>query len=154
MMRCMAMIQSMMRRAAAVAVVLAWCGGASAESRPDTVARWGLLGTWTIDCAKGPSRENAHDTYVRRGTNVFLERNGGDYQDSNRLLDASISPDGLLQLRIEFKKFSQTRAISTVKGPDGRIRVLTNHDTKGSYSVKNGKFVSNDSPTLCMTRCR
>jgi hypothetical protein len=31
---------------------------------------------------------------------------------------------------------------------------MTNHDTKGSYSVKDGKFVSNDSPTPWLTRCR
>ncbi len=148
------MIRSIVRHAAVCAVALTWSGAVFAQSIPDTVARWKMLGTWALECSKPPSRDNTYENFVKRGTNVFLERNGGDYKDSNRVLAASITPEGLLELRIEFKAFSQTRVNVFVKGPDGRKRAMTNHDTKGSYSVKDGKFVSSNNQTSWMTRCR
>lgn len=89
------MTRSILRLAAVVTALLVLPAASAADSIPDTVERWGLLGTWATDCSRGPGQ-----------------------------------------------------------GPNGRKRTMTNHDTKGAYTVKNGKFLSNDSPTPWMTRSR
>ncbi len=139
----------------AIAVAALTCStAAGAADIPETLSQWGLLGTWALDCQSQPSRNDVHETWVRRGGEVFLERNGGDFQDSNKVLDASIAPDGLLEMQIEFKGFSQTRVNVITKRPDGRKRAITNHDMRGTYTVRDGKFTGHDRETPWMTRCR
>jgi hypothetical protein len=141
-------------RFTAIVAVLALPDGARAADVAETVRQWGLLGTWALDCGRPPARANTYETFVRRGGNVFLDRNGGDYKDSSRISSAAISPKGLLELRIEFTSLSQTRVNVLAKGTDGRKRIITNHDTKGSYTVKDGKFLSNDAQAPWLTRCK
>jgi hypothetical protein len=149
----------------ALALVAGWCGAAAAEEQgggrgasgadvAETVAQWGLLGTWAGDCATPPQAGNSHYTWVRRGREVFLDRDLGKSRDSNRVLAASGLPDGALELRIEFTQFAQTRINVLIKGQDGRVRVLTNQDTHGSYSVKDGRLTASGATTPWETRCR
>jgi hypothetical protein len=70
------------------------------------------------------------------------------------VLAASGLPDGALELRIEFTQFAQTRINVLIKGQDGRVRVLTNQDTHGSYSVKDGRLTASGATTPWETRCR
>ena len=139
---------------AACAVWFAAAGAAAAADVPETMAQWGLLGTWSSDCAAPPSRERPSYNWVQRGRDAFLDRDYGQGRDSNRVLAASVLPDGAIELRVEFKAFSQTRVNAYVKGDDGRIRMFTNHDMHGGYSVKDGKVVDSGAATAWDTRCR
>ena len=127
---------------------------ADAANAPKTMAKWGLLGTWASDCAAPPSRERPYYTWVQRGRDAFLERDLGQDQDSNRVLAARVLPDGAIELQVEFKAFSVTRANVYIKGDDGRIRMFVNHDMHGSYSVRDGKLVATGVATNWDTRCR
>jgi hypothetical protein len=118
------------------------------------MAQWGLVGTWASNCAGPPSHDVPFYTWVRRGKDAFLDRDYGDGKDSNRVVAASVSPGGVIELQVEFKAFSQTRVNAYIKGNDGRIRMFTNHDMHGSYSVKEGKLVDNGAATAWDQRCR
>ena len=142
------------RTALAVLVVCFAATPAAAADVPDTMAKWGLLGTWSSDCALPPSREHSYYSWVQRGRDAFLERDLGQDQDSNRVLAARVLPDGAIELQVEFKAFSVTRANVYIKGDDGRIRMFVNHDMHGSYSVRDGKLVATGVATNWDTRCR
>jgi hypothetical protein len=139
---------------AALAGSFAAVATVAAADVPETMAQWGLLGTWASDCAMRPSPSNTYYTWVRRGRDAFLDRDYGQDPDSNRVLAASVLPDGAIELRVEFKAFSQTRVNAYIKGDDGRIRMFTNHDMHDSYSVKDGKLVATGTATAWDTRCR
>ena len=121
---------------------------------PDTMAQWGLLGTWSADCSAPAGRNRPFYSWVRRGRDAFLERDLGQDRDSNRVLAASVLPDGAIELRVEFKAFSQTRINVYIKGDDGRIRMFVNRDMQGGYSVRDGYLVATGAATAWDTRCR
>jgi hypothetical protein len=139
---------------AALTVLLAAITTATAAGIPDTMAQWGLLGTWASNCAGPPSKSIPFYTGVKRGKDAFLDRDYGQGKDSNRVSAALVLPDGLIELQVEFKAFSQTRINAYIKGDEGRIRMFTNHDMHGGYSVKDGKLVDNGVATNWDTRCR
>jgi hypothetical protein len=138
----------------ALAASLAATTAAAAADAPAVMAKWGLLGTWASNCAGPPSRAVPFYNWVQRGGDAFLDRDYGEGKDSNRVLAASARPNGLIELQVEFKAFSQIRVNAYIKGDDGRIRMYTNHDMHGGYSVKDGKLVDNGVATNWDTRCR
>jgi hypothetical protein len=141
-------------RALVVAGLLISTELAPAQSAADTLRKWGLLGTWALDCSQPPSRQNSHLTYrATRDGRASHDRAFGDTQDANEVLASTIAADGSLTLRVRFPSLSQTREFSFIKGADGRIRAMSNR-AGGDYSVKNGKFISNGLPTPWQTRCR
>jgi hypothetical protein len=145
-----------MRLATFGLALAAVAGAVAAEAAADvaeTMAQWGLLGTWSSDCATPPSQNHPYYSWVRRGRNAFLDRDFGQNRDSNRVLAASVLPDGAIELRVEFKAFSQTRANVYIKDDDGRIRMFANHDMHGSYSVKDGKLVATGAVIAWDQRC-
>jgi hypothetical protein len=148
------MSRSIVRLAAVIAALLASLApGIAAESISAAAVKWGLIGTWALDCSTKPTTSNVYETYARQGHDVFLNRNGGSFKDSNKFLSAKILKNGMLDARIQFTSLSQTRVNVIQKATDGRKRAITNHDTKGAYTVKDGKFVSNGAPTQWMKRC-
>src|SRR5690349_14049052 len=139
---------------AALAASFIAVAAAAAADVPGIMAQWGMLGTWASSCTAPASRDNPYYSWVRRGADASLDRDYGDAKDSNRVLGASVLPDGSLELRVEFKAFSQTRLNVYTKGNDGRIRMMTNQDVRGGYSVRDGKLVANGAATPWDTRCR
>jgi len=142
------------RVAVALAALLAAVTAAAAADAPATMAQWGLLGTWASNCAGPPSRAVPFYSWVQRGKDAFLDRDYGQGKDSNQVVAASVLPDGVIELQVEFKAFSQIRVNGYIKGDDGRIRMYTNHDMHGSWSVKDGTLVDNGVATNWDTRCR
>ena len=142
-------------RTALAALVMCFAAApAAAADVPETMAQWGLLGTWSSDCALPASREHSYYSWVQRGRDAFLDRDFGQDRDSNRVLAASVLPDGAIELQVEFKAFSVTRANVYIKGDDGRIRMFANHDMHGNYSVRDGQLVATGVATPWDTRCQ
>src|SRR5262245_36529280 len=104
---------------------------ADAAGIPETMAQWGLLGTWASDCAARPSQHDVFYSWVRRGQDAFLERNYGYGHDSNQVVGASVLANGAIELRVEFKAFKETRVNVYIKDNDGRVRMFINHDMQG-----------------------
>ena len=129
---------------------------ASAQSVADTVSRWGLLGTWSVDCNQPVSSSNGYLTYIIRSPGkVSHERDFGDRQDVNEVQQARTGVGGALELVVHFPKLNQTRVYTLIMGPDGRTRAMSNSKTDGTdQTIKGGVFTFNNNSSPWQMRCR
>ena len=148
---------------------------ASAEPLAATLNQWGLIGTMAKDCAKPASPSDAHNSYiVRADGSVYNAPNyghGNDPLNSSELEAATIEPSGALVLRVtrsdktpvttqimgpagRFTASNKPREWILTKGSDGRIRMMSNREVDGDYSVRNGKLVHNGAETPWYTSCK
>jgi hypothetical protein len=149
---------------------------ASAESLAATLNQWGLIGTTAKDCAKPASPSNAYRSYiVRADGSVYNAPNygrGNDSLNSFEVEAATIEPNGAIVLRETRSEknlgtaqvmgpagrfaadSSKPREMTLTKGSDGRIRLMSNREVGGEYSVRDGKLVINGAETPWYTLCK
>jgi len=130
---------------------------AVAQNLAEAASKWGLIGTWALDCSKPASSSNGYLTYViRRAGQVSHERDfGGDRQDVNDVQQVKTGPGGVLELVVHFPKLDQTRRLTLLMAPDGRTRAMGNSKIDGSeQTIKDGRFVHNGADTPWQVRCR
>jgi hypothetical protein len=144
------------RLALAILFSLTLSFSASAETVAQTVRDWGLIGPWSQDCSLKPDRDKGtvFDFEIAEGERVVHRRNFGDATDENEVLGAEVSGDGMLNLRVFFPKFKQTRDYGLMKQPDGGMRTMYNRDQKDEYSIRDGIFTANGNPTPSLHQCR
>ena len=120
----------------------------------ETASRWGLVGSWRLDCSQPVSRSDGELKYVVRGGKLYHDRDFGNARDSSPVMSATRKADGSLELLVKFESLNQTRQFAFIKGSDGRIRVMQNKNmTTDEYTVKDGMVV-NGGPTLWAAHCR
>lgn len=138
------------------AACIALAHGAAAQSVADAATRWGLIGTWALDCSKPASGANGYLTYVVRGAGkVAHERDFGDRRDTNDVQQARTGVGGTLDLVVHFPGLNQTRKFTMMMASDRRIRALANSRIDGTeQTIKDGKFTANGGITPWQTRCR
>src|SRR5579859_3203661 len=97
---------------------------ASAETMADTVNKWGLIGPWSLDCTLPPDHNKGTvlSYEIGDGNNVVHRRDFGDSRDESPVLSATVSADGILNLRVYFPSVKQTREYGMKRLPDGDIR--------------------------------
>ena len=129
---------------------------AGAQSVADAATRWGLIGTWSLDCTKPASSSNGYLVYaVRPAGKAVHERDFGDRRDSNDVQQARTGVGGTLDLVVHFPALNQTRKFTMLMGPDRRIRALANSRIDGTdQTIKDGKFTANGATTPWQPRCR
>jgi len=128
---------------------------ASAETIAEIASKWGLIGTWSLDCSLPPDRGQgtvlAYATTPDGG--VVHRRNFGDATDENPVVSAKVSPNGMLNLRVFFTSFKQTREYGLLMQPDGSMRAIYNRNEKKQYTIKDGKFTVGGKPTPPQYKC-
>jgi hypothetical protein len=136
--------------------LLSSADAAMAQTPADTLRRWGLLGTWAIDCSKPASGSNGYLVYVAdSGGKVSHNREFGDRRDTNTVEKARTGRGGALELTVNFPGLSQSRKFTLMMGADGRIRAMANSKADGTEpTIKDGKFTANGQDTPWQTRCR
>jgi hypothetical protein len=141
---------------ACITACIALAPGAQAQTVADTLTRWGLIGTWAIDCSTPASATNGYLIYVARaGGKVVHEREFGDRRDSNDVQQARTGIGGALELVVHFPALNQTRKFTLLMGPDRRTRAMSNSRIDGTeVTIKDGKFTANNNLTPWQTRCR
>jgi hypothetical protein len=129
---------------------------ASAEALAETARNWGLIGSWSQNCSLKPGRDQAAMlAYEIKGNDRLVHRrNFGDTTDENEIVAAEVSGDGMLNLRVFFPGFNQTRQYGLMKQPDGSMRTMYNRDQKDEYSIRDGLFTANGNPTPPLHRCK
>jgi hypothetical protein len=144
------------RLALALLFALALPLGASAETVAQTVQKWGLIGPWSLDCSLRPDRNRGTvlDYAIVGDDRVVFRRNFGDQSDESEVVTAEISKDGMLNLRVFFPSLKQTREYGLTMQPDGTVRAIYNRSRKNEYSIKDGKFTADGSPTPPQYRCK
>ena len=144
------------RLALAILFSLTLTLNASAETVAQTARRWGLIGPWSLDCSLPPDKNKgtvlAYE--IAPGDRVVHRRNFGDTTDESEVVTAEISGDGMLNLRVFFPSLKQTRECGLMMQPDGTMRAMYNRNQKHEYSIEDGKFTANGSPTPPQHRCR
>jgi len=142
---------------ATIATGLLFAAGHSAiaGSAAQAASEWGLLGTWALDCSLPPDRDRgARLSYrIAEDGRLILARDFGNASDTNEISDAQIEADGSLRLTVEFPAIHQTRIYRLAKDGDGNIRAISNRDSKGRYSIRNGRFSATGQPTPKQARC-
>lgn len=144
------------RLALTLAALTALPSGAGAQNQAETASRWGLIGTWALDCSKPAGNDNGYLTYaIRRAGHLTHERDFGDRQDSNEVEEVNIGAGGALELIVSYPMLKQARRYSLIMGPDGRTRAMSNSKTDGTeQTIKDGKFTYDGKATPWQVRCR
>ena len=135
--------------------ILSGHSSAQAQQTPviQTITRWGLLGTWAVDCDK-PGKDGSRVTYeVRNGRPAIVRDLGGGRRDIADIGRAFVNPDGSIVMREDFSSVIGSRYLTLIRSPDPKIRTTANQGTDGSYTVKDGKFVNDGVPTKWLARC-
>jgi len=142
--------------ALALAAFLAGAGDGLAQSPGDTLTRWGLIGTWALDCGQPASGSNGYLSYVRHpGGRVTHERDFGDRRDSNEVQRAQTGRGGALELVVHFAGLGHSRRYTLVMGLDGRIKAIANSRVDGSeVTIRDGRFTANGQEAPWQVRCR
>lgn len=142
--------------ALALVFSLALARDASAETVAQTASKWGLIGSWAVDCSVPPGKGQGTLLVYEIGQNGQLmhKRNFGDDKDENKVLGAVVSRNGMLNLRVSFPRLKQTREYGMMKQPDGTIRAMYNRNAKEEYSIKDGNFTANGNPSPAQHKCK
>lgn len=137
------------------AIVLMLGSPASAETVAQTARQWGLLGPWSLDCSLPPDHaRGAVLSYdVTDDDHLIYRRDFGDSQDEAEVLAATVSDDGVINLRVYFPSLKQTREYGMKHLDDGNIRAVYNRNEQNQYSIKDGKFTANGKPTPAQHKC-
>ncbi len=129
---------------------------APAETMAETARKWGLIGSWSLDCSLAPDRNKgtvlAYE--IASGDRIVHRRNFGDTTDESEVVTAEVSGDGMLNLRVFFPALKQTREYGFIMQPDGTLRAMYNRNRKNEYTIKDGKFIANGNPTPSQHKCR
>jgi hypothetical protein len=124
-----------------------------AATTAETARKWGVIGTWAVDCAIPPDRDQPLIIYEVTADRMMMRRDYGNRKDENEVSSADVSEDGILTLRIFFPAFKTTRANGIVMQPDGSIRAVYNINAKGEYIIRDGWFVASGNPTVALHKC-
>jgi hypothetical protein len=140
----------------ALLLSLTFSCGASADTVAQTVQKWGLIGPWSLDCSLKPDRNQGAvlDYEIVADNRVVHRRDFGETTDESEVVTAEISGDGMLKLRVFFPNLKQTREYGLMMQPDGTMRAIYNRNQKDEYSIKDGKFTADGSPTPPQHKCR
>jgi hypothetical protein len=124
------------------------------ESIAETLSKWGLIGPWSLDCARPPDHDKgAVLAYEIAGDDVINRRDFGDASDEGKVISATVTNDGLLNLRVYFALVKQTREYGLMMQPDGTMRAIYNRNDKKQYTIKDGKFTTDGKPTPPQHKC-
>jgi hypothetical protein len=141
--------------AIALLVAIAAGPGAQAQTTAEVARKWGLIGTWRLDCTRPRSGDNPDLAYVVRDGKLFHDRHFGNNGDSNAVITAVVKANKAIEVVVKFDSLNQTRQFALMKGPDGRIRAISNRNVDtNEYSIRDGKFTANGATPPWQTRCR
>lgn len=140
---------------AAAVLWIAFTSLARAETLAATVEQWGLLGSWSVDCAARPDRHKGTVlTYeISKDGRVMYRRNFGDARDENEVVSATVNAEGLLNVMVFFPSLHQTREFGLMLSNDGNLRAIYNRNERGEYTIRDGKYVKTGAPTPAQQRC-
>jgi hypothetical protein len=140
---------------AAAMLWIAFTPAAGAETLAATVEQWGLLGSWTVDCAARPDRDKGSLlTYeIRKDGRVMYRRDFGEARDENEVVSATVEAEGLLNVMVYFPSLHQAREFGLLLAKDGSLRAIYNRSERGVYTIRAGKYVATGAPTPSQQRC-
>ena len=134
--------------------ILVLPGAAFADTDSDTLAKFGLIGNWALDCRAPPSLANPFEALVLSKTGEEPTRH---LNTGNPALDR-IEPvhDVILitadRLRLSYPQNAITVTVVFLK-EDGRIRVLESTTSDGLTAVSGGIIQRSGQQTAWLEKC-
>jgi hypothetical protein len=130
------------------------CGQASAENTTEAIFdRFGLPGTWAVDCSQPPSASNPHLIHLRG--RVFPERilkMGGSREHRFEMRD--LRPVGAELLAYNDLQVGAKRGYAVIlEIVGGRLRSVSSVAADGQVLVRDGRVLATGRPTLSFVRC-
>jgi hypothetical protein len=118
--------------------------GVQAQSAADTLASYGMLGTWANDCSQPASSTNFYAVYKRSSggqvTRVY-------YNDPDKVYNTYIIVDAIRVSddQVAYRQKGSDGTVEIVIQVDGkRYHVLSSRVVNGKVFVKDGKFANGD----------
>ncbi len=138
-----------------VSLILVWCAAVPARAGADSdiLTKFGLIGSWAIDCHAPPSLANPYQTFVPSNegqpTRQLIVGNP-DYDRMEPLSDVIlIAAD---RLRLSFPQNGINVTVVLVKDK-GRIRPLELATSNGQTVVSGGVVQRNGQETSWLEKC-
>jgi hypothetical protein len=148
----------MLERSIAAAAFLLLLTPAVAGPDSDAVRKFGLFGTWAIDCSKPPSDANTYEEYLPSQTGyptrIWYRRQADRLRpaQSFEMRDVRIVSGRLAYLDVRKSDGDQTRVAIAMVG--GRQRSHEAVDPKdGKVYIKDGKLLASGRPTELFQKC-
>jgi hypothetical protein len=146
----------------AAALTMASVEAANAQSVADTIAEFGLIGTWATDCARPASSSNyltvyaikpsgaVSRTYYDQPSHVYnnykitsAKRQAPDVLSYEQVWDFEGSPANIAGDRVQV----------LLNMADGKFQIVSSQGSDGSFFVKDRKFPGSGDESPWQLRC-
>jgi hypothetical protein len=149
----------MLERSVAATAFLLILTPAVAGPDSDAVRKFGLFGTWAIDCSKPPSDANTYEEYLPSQTGYptrkWYRKTGDRYAPAQSFEMRNVrivGPDRLAYLDVRKANGDLTNIVVAKVGD--RQRSHESVDSKdGKVYIKDGKLVASGRPTELFQKC-
>jgi hypothetical protein len=149
----------MLERVIAAAALLSIAMPAVAGPDSDTVGKFGLFGTWAVDCSKPPSDDNTYEEYTpsQAGypTRTWYRKPGDRYAPARSFEMRYVriaAPGRLAYLDVRKADGDLTNVVVAMEGSRHRSHEAV--DPKdGKVYIKDGKLVASGKATELFQKC-
>jgi len=146
----------------AVALSVLPIGAANAQSVADTLAQFGLIGSWAADCSKPASSDNYLMVYAATSagevSRTYYDKPGHIY-NKYKIVSATRQGPGTLTYEQVWDfdgspaNIAADRMTVVLKMSDGKFQVVSSQGSDGSYFVKDRKFAGSGIESPRQARC-
>jgi len=128
-------------------------GAAPASEDSDALAKFGLIGSWAIDCHAPPSMANPFQTFVPSTDGDPIRQDIVGDPDHDRIVPVrDVILIGNDRLRLSFLQNNVTVSVVLVK-VKGRVRPLESTTSDGRTIVSGGIVQRNGQQTTWLEKC-
>jgi hypothetical protein len=147
----------------AAALALAGVEAANAQSVANTIAEFGLIGTWATDCAQPASSSNYLTIYAIKSSGevsrTYYDQPGhvfNNYKITSAKRQASdmLSYEQVWDFKGSPANVAGDRVRVLLNMADNKFQIVSSQGSDGSYFVKDRKFPSSGSESPWQSRCR
>jgi hypothetical protein len=147
---------------AMASVEMASVEAANAQSVADTIAEFGLIGTWATDCAQPASSSNFLTVYAIKPSGevsrTYYDQPSHIYNNYKITNAKRQAPDMLSYEQVwDFEgspaNIAGDRVRVLLKMADGKFQIVSSQGSDGSFFVKDRKFPNSSDESPWQSRC-
>jgi hypothetical protein len=147
----------------AAALTMAMVETANAQLVADTIAEFGLIGTWAADCTQPASSSNFLTVYVIKPSGevsrIYYDQPGHVYNNYKITSAKRQAPDMLSYEQVwDFEgspaNIAGNRVRVLLNIADGKFQIVSSQGSDGSFFVKDRKFPGSSDESPWQSRCQ
>jgi hypothetical protein len=144
------------------ALALATAEAANAQSVADTIAEFGLIGTWAADCTQPASSSNFLTVYAIKSSGevsrTYYDQPGHVYNnykitDAKRQAPDMLSYEQVWAFEGSPANIAGDRVRVLLNMTDGKFQIVSSQGSDGSFFVKDRKFPGTADESPWQSRC-